>query len=284
MQVLTSNWDVTQVIRDWQRKVDRIGFVPTMGNLHEGHLRLIRVAKQHTDRVVVSIYVNPMQFELLGEGDDFKHYPRTLEKDLQKLEPLDVDLVFTPDDKSMYPNGSEQTSFVEVPNWLSTQLEGAHRAGHFRGVATIVTKLFNIVQPDVAVFGEKDFQQWLVIRQLVADLNMPIEIIGEPTIREGDGLALSSRNQHLTKQERLIAPGLYEVLSDVRERILMQNMEMADLEQAAIMQLEQRGFSPDYVAIRHSESLQESENLADSLVILAAARLGKTRLIDNLRV
>lgn len=284
MQVLTSSWDVTPVIRDWQRNVDRIGFVPTMGNLHEGHLRLIRVAKQQTDRVVVSIYVNPMQFDQLDGGDDFKHYPRTLKKDLQKLEQLGVDLVFTPDDQSMYPNGSEQSSFVEVPSWLSTQLEGAHRAGHFRGVATIVTKLFNIVQPDVAVFGEKDFQQLLVIRQLVQDLNMPVEIIGEPTIREGDGLALSSRNQHLTKQERLIAPGLYEVLSDIRERILLQNMAMADLEQAAIMMLEQRGFSPDYVAIRHSETLQESENPADSLVILAAARLGKTRLIDNLRV
>ena len=281
MQVLTSNWDVTPIIRDWRRNTDRIGFVPTMGNLHEGHLRLIKVAKQHTDRVVVSIYVNPMQF---GESDDFNNYPRTLDRDLQKLEQLSVDLVFTPDDESMYPDGFEQSSFVEVPSWLSNQLEGAHRTGHFRGVATIVTKLFNITQPDVAVFGEKDFQQLLVIRQLVRDLNLPIEIMGESTIREGDGLALSSRNQHLTKQERKQAAGLHAVLSEVRERILLQNMAMSDLEQAAIMQLEQQGFYPDYVAIRNSETLQEPENPTDSLVILAAARLGKTRLIDNLRV
>ncbi len=281
MQVLNSSWDVTPVVRDWQRNSDRIGFVPTMGNLHEGHLRLVKAAQRNTDRVVVSIYVNPMQF---GESDDFTNYPRTLKQDLQKLEKLGVDLVFTPDDESMYPDGIEQSSFVEVPSWLSTQLEGAHRPGHFRGVATIVTKLFNVVQPDLAVFGEKDFQQLLVIRQLVHDLNLPIEIVGEPTIREGDGLALSSRNQHLTKQERQQAAGLYAVLSELRERILLQNMAIADLEQAAIMQLEQKGFAPDYVAIRQSETLQEPENPTDSLVILAAARLGKTRLIDNLRV
>lgn len=281
MQVLNSSWDVTPVVRDWMRNSDRIGFVPTMGNLHEGHLRLVKAAQRNTDRVVVSIYVNPMQF---GESDDFINYPRTLKQDLQKLEKLGVDLVFTPDDESMYPDGIEQSSFVDVPSWLSTQLEGAHRPGHFRGVATIVTKLFNIVQPDLAVFGEKDFQQLLVIRQLVHDLNLPIEIIGEPTIREGDGLALSSRNQHLTKQERQQAAGLYAVLSELRERILLRNMAIADLEQAAIMQLEQKGFAPDYVAIRQSETLQEPENPTDSLVILAAARLGKTRLIDNLRV
>jgi pantoate--beta-alanine ligase len=222
-----------------------------------------------------------MQF---NDRDDFKHYPRTLDKDLQKLEQLGVDLVFTPDDKSMYPQGFEKSTFVEVPHWLSSQLEGAHRAGHFRGVATIVTKLFNIVQPDVAVFGEKDFQQLLVIRQMVQDLNLSIDILGEPTVREGDGLALSSRNQHLSKKERQIAAGLYAVLSDVRERILLQNMMFSDLEQAAIMQLEKQGFSPEYVAIRNSENLQEPENHTDSLVILAAARLGKTRLIDNLRV
>ena len=281
MQVLNSSWDVTPVVRDWQRNSDRIGFVPTMGNLHEGHLRLVKAAQRNTDRVAASIYVNPMQF---GESDDFTNYPRTLKQDLQKLEKLGVDLVFTPDDESMYPDGIKQSSYVEVPSWLSTQLEGAHRPGHFRGVATIVTKLFNIVRPDLAVFGEKDFQQLLVIRQLVHDLNLPIEIIGEPTIREGDGLALSSRNQHLTKQERQQAAGLYAVLSELRERILLQNMAIADLEQAAIMQLEQQGFAPDYVAIRQSETLQEPENSTDSLVILAAARLGKTRLIDNLRV
>lgn len=281
MQIITSSWDVTSVVRDWHRNADRIGFVPTMGNLHEGHLRLIRIAQQQSDRIVVSIYVNPMQF---NDGDDFKNYPRTLEKDLQKLEKSGVDLVFTPNDQSMYPHGFEKNTFVEVPSWLANQLEGAHRSGHFRGVATIVTKLFNIVQPDIAVFGEKDFQQLLVIRQLVRDLNLPVEILGEPTVREGDGLALSSRNQHLTKEERQRAPALYAVLSDVRERVLLQNMSFSELEQAAIMQLEKQGFTPEYVAIRTSEHLQEPENYTDSLVILAAARLGKTRLIDNLRV
>lgn len=281
MQVFTSSWDVTSVIRDWHRSADRIGFIPTMGNLHDGHLRLVRVAKQQTDHVVVSIYINPMQF---NESNDYKNYPRTLEKDLQLLEQSGIDLAFTPDDNTMYPGGVGQGSFVEPPAWLANALEGAHRSGHFRGVATIVTKLFNIVQPDLAVFGEKDFQQLLVIRRLVQDLNLPIDIVGEPTVREVDGLALSSRNQHLDKRERKLAPGLYEVLNEVRERILMDNMDLDELEQEAIMRLEKKGFSPDYVAIRNSETLQEPVKPAEPLIILAAARLGKTRLIDNLRV
>jgi len=281
MKNLTSNWEVSALVRQWQRDGERIGFVPTMGNLHEGHLRLVKTARQSTDRVVVSIYVNPMQF---GPQEDFANYPRTLEKDLQKLESLKVDLVFNPSDETMYPEGSAKCSYVEVPAQLTEGLEGAHRQHHFRGVATVVSKLFNIVTPDVAVFGEKDFQQLLVIQQMARDLNFPIEIIGAPTIREGDGLALSSRNQYLSKQERAIAPKLYETLSETRERILMQNMDLTDLEQAAIMQLEQHGFSPDYVAIRDVETLAETDNPTDSLVILAAARLGQTRLIDNLRV
>jgi len=281
MQNLSSNWEVSALVRQWQREGERIGFVPTMGNLHAGHLRLIKTAQKTTDRVVVSIYVNPLQF---GPQEDFANYPRSLEKDLQKLEHLKIDLVFTPDDENMYPEGNEKCSFVEVPAPLTEGLEGAHRQHHFRGVATVVTKLFNIVCPDVAVFGEKDFQQLLVIQQLVKDLNLPIEIIGEPTIREGDGLALSSRNQYLSKQQRLIAPKLYEILSETRERILMQNMDLTDLEQAAIMQLEQHGFTPDYVAIRDANTLRETDNPTNLLVILAAARLGQTRLIDNLRV
>ena len=281
MQNLTSNWEVSALVRQWQRDGERIGFVPTMGNLHEGHLRLVKAARQNTDRVVVSIYVNPTQF---GPQEDFANYPRTLEKDLQKLAALNVDLVFNPDDDTMYPEGITQCTYVDVPTQLTEGLEGAHRQHHFRGVATVVTKLFNIVAPDVAVFGEKDFQQLLVIQRMVKDLNLPIEINGEPTVREGDGLALSSRNQYLSKQERAFAPKLYEVLSETRERILMQNMDLTDLEQAAIMQLEQHGFSPDYVAIRDAETLAEPHSPTDRLVILAAARLGETRLIDNLRV
>lgn len=280
MQVLKTQWDVHAVVRDWRQHAERIGFVPTMGNLHAGHLRLVEVASQHCDRVVVSVYVNPMQF---GAGEDFSCYPRTLENDLARLANRHVDMVFVPDDQSMYPHGHLQTSYVEVPG-VSSGLEGSARPNHFRGVATIVNKLFNIVQPDVAVFGEKDFQQLLVIRHMVRDLDMPIEIIGEATIREHDGLALSSRNQYLSSQERRIAPGLYETLNYVRDRLIHGGVDYTDLEQDAIMRLEKMGFVPDYVAIRQSETLKEPKNHTDQLVILAAARLGKTRLIDNLRV
>jgi pantoate--beta-alanine ligase len=280
MQVLTTHWDVHSTVRAWRRHAERIGFVPTMGNLHAGHLRLVEVAKQHCDKVVVSIYVNPLQF---GAGEDYSRYPRTLEEDKAQLEKLKVDVLFVPDDQGMYPHGHQQSTFIEVPG-LGTGLEGAHRPSHFRGVATIVNKLFNIVQPDVAVFGEKDFQQLLVIRRMAQDLDMPIEILGEATVREADGLALSSRNQYLSKQERQQAPGLYETLQYVRERLLRNGVDHHDLEQDAIMRLEKKGFIPDYVAIRHGESLQEPKSPTDPLVILAAVRLGSTRLIDNLRV
>ena len=251
-----------------------------MGNLHAGHLRLVEVARQHCDKVVVSIFVNPMQF---GAGEDYARYPRTLEEDKAQLEQLKADVLFVPDDQSMYPQGHLQTTFIDVPG-LSTGLEGTQRPGHFRGVATIVNKLFNIVQPDVAVFGEKDFQQLLVIRRMVRDLDMPIEILGEATVREADGLALSSRNQYLTAAERQQAPGLYQTLQYVRERLLHNGVDAADLEQDAIMRLEKKGFIPDYVAIRHTETLLEPKSPTDPLVILAAVRLGSTRLIDNLKV
>jgi pantoate--beta-alanine ligase len=280
MQVLTTHWDIHAAVRGWRRHAERIGFVPTMGNLHEGHLRLVKVAKQHCDKVVVSIYVNPMQF---GAGEDYNHYPRTLEQDETKLADLGIDILFVPDDDVMYPQGHQHSTFIEVPG-LSTGLEGAQRPGHFRGVATVVNKLFNIVQPDVAVFGEKDFQQLLVIRYMVRDLAMPIEILGEATVREADGLAMSSRNQYLSKAERAQAAGLYETLQHIRARLMHNGVDHTDLEQDAIMQLEKKGFVPDYVAIRHSETLQEPRSPTDPLVILAAVRLGSTRLIDNLRV
>lgn len=273
-------WEVHAVVRGWHQQAERIGFVPTMGNLHEGHLRLVDVAREHCDRVVVSLFVNPMQF---GVGEDFARYPRTLDSDQAKLVERQVDMVFVPDDQTMYPHGHQQTSYIDVPG-LSTGLEGAQRPGHFRGVATVVNKLFNIVQPDVAVFGEKDYQQLLVIRRMVRDLDMPIEILGEATVREPDGLALSSRNQYLTQQQRQDAPGLYETLQYVRERLLRGGVDFTDLEQDAIMRLEKQGFVPDYVAIRQSDTLLEPKNHTDQIVILAAARLGATRLIDNLRV
>ena len=281
MQVFDASWDVTPCIDTWHREYAKVAFVPTMGNLHEGHLQLIDVARQKADKVVVSIYVNPLQF---GYNEDFTAYPRTLDADLANLEGRGVDLVFTPTDQMMYPQGQKTLTLVQVPAALTAHLEGAHRPGHFSGVATIVCKLFNMIKPDVAIFGEKDLQQLRVIQRMVRDLNMPIEIHAQPTVREADGLAMSSRNQYLDKQQRAIAPNLYAILQETRERIKLQNVEWVDLEQAAIMKLEQKGFTPDYVAIRHSETLQEPDSPTDSLVILAAARLGTTRLIDNLLV
>ena len=281
MKVFDSSWDVTPVIDAWHRDYVKVAFVPTMGNLHAGHLHLIEVAKKKAERVVVSIYVNPLQFT---QHEDFADYPRTLESDLTKLQAQGVDLVFTPNDKTMYPDGLKNSTIIQVPASLTAQLEGAHRPGHFAGVATIVSKLFHITKPDMAIFGEKDMQQLRVIQQMVRDLNITTEIHAVPTVREADGLAMSSRNQYLDQQQRAIAPNLYAVLQETRERLKLQNVEWVDLEQAAIMKLEQAGFVPDYVAIRHSETLREPNTPTDSLVILAAARLGSTRLIDNLLV
>ncbi len=281
MHVFDASWDVTPCIDAWHRDCARVAFVPTMGNLHDGHLHLVDVARKNAEHVVVSIYVNPLQF---GVNEDFNAYPRTLDSDLEKLRAHGVDLVFTPTDQMMYPDGNKPMTTVQVASNLTTQLEGAHRPGHFTGVATVVCKLFHITKPDIAIFGEKDLQQLRVIQRMVRDLNMPIEIYGEPTVREADGLAMSSRNQYLSQRERLIAPALYSILRDTRERIKLQNVELVDLEQAAIMQLEQKGFNPDYVAIRHAETLQEANTPTELLVILAAARLGSTRLIDNLVV
>lgn len=281
MKVFDSSWDVTPVIDAWHRDDVKVAFVPTMGNLHAGHLHLIDVAKKQAERVVVSIYVNPLQF---GQHEDFDAYPRTLESDLARLKACGVNLVFTPSDKAMYPDGLKNSTIVQVPAHLTAQLEGAHRPGHFAGVATIVSKLLHITKADIAVFGEKDMQQLRVIQQMVRDLNMYTEILGVPTVREADGLALSSRNQYLDAQQRAIAPRLYAILQETRERIKLQNVEWVDLEQAAIMKLEQAGFTPDYIAIRHSETLREPNKHTDPMVILAAARLGATRLIDNLLI
>jgi pantoate--beta-alanine ligase len=280
MQVMTTQWDVHALVRDWYRQSERICFVPTMGNLHAGHLRLVEAAQKHGDKVVVSIFVNPMQF---GEGEDFGRYPRTLETDQQQLQALGVDLLFVPDTQTMYPEGHRHLTYIDVPG-LTTVLEGTQRPGHFRGVATVVNKLFNIVQPDVAVFGEKDFQQLLVIRRMVRDLDLAIEIVGEATVREADGLAMSSRNQYLSPGERQRAPELYQTLVHIRERLRGNRVDHSNLEQEAILRLEKLGFSPDYVAIRDAETLMETKSHTEPLVILAAARLGSTRLIDNLRV
>ncbi len=266
----------TQV--DAWRRGGNVAFVPTMGNLHAGHLALVKAARQLADRVVVSIFVNPMQF---GEGEDFDSYPRTFERDSQLLEAEGTDLLFAPSVATMYPKPQEQQTRVEVPG-ISQLLCGASRPGHFVGVATVVCKLFNMVQPDVALFGKKDFQQLMVIRRMAEDLAMPVRVVGVETLRESDGLAMSSRNGYLTEKERAIAPALYRVISGVKERLQQGSDDYAGLQAQAVREIKDNGLGPDYVAIRRAGDLNEPEPGENELVVLAAAFLGKARLIDNI--
>jgi pantoate--beta-alanine ligase len=257
----------------------RIAFVPTMGNLHAGHLTLVQVAREHADAVVASIYVNPLQF---GPKEDLAAYPRTPAEDRAALEREGTDLLFMPSDREMYPRGLEVMTRVEVPG-LGEILCGVFRPGHFRGVATVVNRLFNLVQPDVAVFGKKDYQQLLIIRLMAADLGLPIEIVGVDTVREPDGLAMSSRNDYLNPEERRLAPRLYATLRGARER-LRARAAVVDVEGGAFAELEAAGFRPDYVSVRRQQDLAVPQATDRQLVILAAAWLGRTRLIDNLEV
>jgi len=260
----------------------RIAFVPTMGNLHAGHRHLLEQARQYGDAVVASIYVNPMQF---GPQEDFAAYPRTPEQDRAVLEAAGVDLLLLPDDAAVYPRGREHSTRVEVPG-LSDILCGAARPGHFRGVATVVHRLFQMVTPDVALFGKKDYLQLLIIRLMTADFGLPVEIVGVETVREPDGLAMSSRNSYLTAAERKLAPLLYASLARVAAQIgeLPRTSEkIAACEQQAIEQLNAAGLRPEYVSIRRRADLA-APNAGDPLVILAAVRLGHTRLIDNLEL
>ena len=257
-----------------------VGFVPTMGNLHSGHIRLVQTAKSQCDVVVTSIFVNPTQF---GANEDFGSYPRTLEADCQLLTAANCDVVFAPSASEMYANGTSQSTVVTVAG-LSEQLCGEHRAGHFAGVATVVSKLFNIVQPDSAFFGEKDFQQLAVIRRFTEELAFPITIVGVPTERAEDGLALSSRNGYLTAEERAQAPAIYQILSQLRQAVLNGQREYTMLCDATVLHLQKLGFDPDYVAIMRSHDLQPATATDQQLVILVAAKLGKTRLIDNITV
>lgn len=257
----------------------RIAFVPTMGNLHDGHLRLVDEARRLASAVVVSIYVNPLQF---GPQEDLATYPRTPAEDQRLLAGRDVELLFLPDDREMYPRGLEHMTRVEVPG-LSDILCGAFRPGHFRGVATVVNRLFHLVQPDVALFGKKDYQQWLVIRRMVEDLGMPVEIVGVETVREPDGLAMSSRNRYLSAEERRIAPRLYQCLCAAAER-LRQGGGLAESERWAESELRRAGFRPDYVSVRRAADLAAPEAQDRQLVVLAAAWLGRARLIDNLEL
>lgn len=257
-----------------------IAFVPTMGNLHAGHLKLVQVARERAAAVVASIYVNPLQF---GPSEDLAAYPRTPGQDRDALERERTDLLFMPGDREMYPQGPDAMTRVEVPG-LSGILCGASRPGHFRGVATVVNRLFNLVGPDVAVFGKKDYQQLLVIRRMVADLGMPIEIVGTDTVREPDGLAMSSRNGYLTAEERRVAPRLYAVLRALREQLLAAGRTETAIMRQAVDGLAADGFKVDYLSIRRQSDLAEPVAGDRLLVILAAVWLGRTRLIDNIEL
>ncbi len=265
---------------DTADKRPAIGLVPTMGNLHEGHLKLVAACLKQCQHAVVSIYVNPLQF---GPNEDFGSYPRTLDADLEKLQDAGASLVFIPQDAELYPEGRDNQTRVHVPG-ISDILCGASRPGHFDGVATIVLKLFNIVQPDRAFFGRKDFQQLQVLRTMARQLNLPIELVGVPTQRADDGLALSSRNQYLTPAERERAPALYATLQALGERLQAGERDFQGLVSKGRQLLEQAGMRPDYVEIRNPETLQPPAEADQAFVLLCAAYLGKARLIDNLVV
>ncbi|HGU1292275.1 TPA: pantoate--beta-alanine ligase, partial [Escherichia coli] len=264
-----------QQIRRLRMEGKRVALVPTMGNLHDGHMKLVDEAKARADVVVVSIFVNPMQFD---RPEDLARYPRTLQEDCEKLNKRKVDLVFAPSVKEIYPNGTETHTYVDVPG-LSTMLEGASRPGHFRGVSTIVSKLFNLVQPDIACFGEKDFQQLALIRKMVADMGFDIEIIGVPIMRAKDGLALSSRNGYLTAEQRKIAPGLYKVLSSIADKLQAGERDLDEIIAIAGQELNEKGFRADDIQIRDADTLQEVSENSKRAVILVAAWLGDARLI-----
>jgi len=260
------------------RGVTGIVLVPTMGNLHQGHLDLVQIARQHGQFVVVSIFVNPLQF---GMNEDYSKYPRTLEQDCKMLEQCGTDVVFAPSERDLYPQPQQVT--VELPP-VANELCGAFRPGHFRGAATVVLKLFNIVQPRIAVFGKKDYQQLYLLRQMTTQLNLPVEIIGGETVRASDGLALSSRNQYLNVAERTEAVFLYQNLIGIRLAIMDGATDFFKLERQAREVLSARGWRVDYVAIRSQVNLAEPTACECNLVILAAAWLGQTRLIDNLEI
>ncbi|MFC4728609.1 pantoate--beta-alanine ligase [Coralloluteibacterium thermophilus] len=270
--------DLRAAVGGWKRAGERVAFVPTMGNLHAGHFSLVALARRQADRVVASVFVNPTQF---GPNEDFERYPRTPDADAVGLADAGCDLLLLPSVEQMYPFGPERCVRVRVPG-LSDVLDGAHRPGHFDGVATVVLRLLNMVQPDVAVFGRKDFQQVRVIEYLVRDLSLPVSILAAETQREPDGLALSSRNQYLSAEERARAPEIHRTLQFVREAA-QRRVPLAEIEAEAHRRLAAAGFEVDYVALRRADDLAPAASLDDGgVVALVAARLGRTRLIDNL--
>ena len=280
MLQITTVAELRDQIASWRQTGTRIAFVPTMGNLHAGHIELVRKALQSASRVVVSIFVNPLQF---GPQEDFAQYPRTLPEDMNQLTEAGAHLAFVPSVEQIYPESWQTGTRIEVPG-ISDTLCGAYRPGHFSGVATVVAKLFNMVGPDYAFFGEKDFQQLRVIQRMVRDLAMPIDVRGVATVREPSGLALSSRNGYLTASERKQAPSLYRTLACIRDKILLGNRDFAALEAWAVGVLRQEGFSPQYVSVRCASDLAPPGEGEIDVIVFGAAYLGKTRLIDNVRV
>ncbi|MDQ9127773.1 pantoate--beta-alanine ligase [Serratia fonticola] len=269
-----------QQLRRWRQEGKRVALVPTMGNLHEGHMTLVEEARARADVVVVSIFVNPLQFE---RADDLERYPRTLQEDCEKLNRRNVELIFAPAPAEIYPKGLEEHTSVDVPV-ISTMLEGASRPGHFRGVSTIVSKLFNLIQPDLACFGEKDYQQLALIRKMVTDMGYDIDIVGVPTVRAKDGLALSSRNGYLTAEERKVAPQLSKIMNALAEQLGNGERHVEELLAQTAEKLREAGFTPDELFIRDADTLQPLGVESRRAVVLMAAWLGKARLIDNQQV
>lgn len=276
MQTVKTVSALQAALKIWRQAGDIIAFVPTMGNLHDGHLHLVRAAQTRANRVVVSIFVNPSQF---GPGEDFASYPRTETEDQQKLQEIATDLLFLPTVPEIH---HPEAQTVVTVQGISEDHCGASRPGHFIGVATVVCKLLNMVQPDIALFGEKDFQQLAVIRAMVRDLHIPVDIRSVETVREASGLALSSRNGYLSPEDKAIAPLLYQSLCKAREQVLAGGLGYGEIERQALKTLHQAGFQPDYFSICRSHDLQAARPQDTDLVILAAAKLGKTRLIDNI--
>lgn len=280
MLVTHTRDELVEQTADWRRHEEHIALVPTMGNLHAGHLALVDLAREHAERVIVSIFVNPTQF---GVNEDFDAYPRTLERDKRRLKTTAADMIFAPSVDTVYPFGLEMATKVSVPG-LTENFCGATRPGHFDGVTTVVARLFALVQPDVAVFGQKDYQQQLVLRHMTQDMNLPISIITGETVRNKQGLALSSRNSYLTEEERATAPLLYETLTTMSGELKNGRRDFEELEASAISRLSSAGFDVDYFSIRRAQNLEVPDRDCDDLVVLVAARLGEARLIDNIVV
>jgi pantoate--beta-alanine ligase len=266
-----------ETLRVWKHAGETVAIVPTLGNLHEGHISLLELARRQADRAIVSVFVNPTQF---GPGEDYQSYPRTLDHDRRRLMRAGADLLFAPAVDVMYPQGEDAATVVSVPG-LSAILCGEFRPGHFDGVTSVVSRLFNIVQPDFAIFGQKDYQQLTIIRRMAADLHFPVEIIAGPTLREADGLALSSRNQYLSAAERGIAPDLYRVVSECAVQLRAGAHDYAALEAHGMATLVAAGFRPDYFTVRNADDLHPAQARDRRLVVLVAAHLGRARLIDN---